>query len=251
MCLHILDHENDNSVIIREEFVGFRHAGSVKGAAICDIIVRYPADPGLDINKIRAKCYDGAANMAGKYSDVQARILQLNPEASYGHCKAHSLNLALIHSSKDVCVRNMMPTVQEIAFSFDYSAKWLLAFSEELSENQTVQEQLDRRTKLRTLCETRWSSRADSLFTFLNAFPVVVSSLEVLKDEHDDKAAQYIGAILTFDFIIALVVAEHLLSATVALTNYFQKPDIDLMEAVQEAKIFVQRLNDEKADQSE
>jgi hypothetical protein len=211
LCLHILDHENDNSVIIREEFVGFRHAGSVKGAAICDIIVRYPADPGLDINKIRAKCYDGAANMAGKYSGVQARILQLNPEASYVHCKAHSLNLALIHSSKDV---------QEIIFSFDYSAKRLLAFSEELSENQTVQEQLDRCTKLQTLCETRWSSRADSLFTFLNAFPVVVSPLEVLKDDHDDKAAQYIGAILKFDFIIALVVAEHLLSATVAKTRH-------------------------------
>ena len=87
----------------------------------------------------------------------------------------------------------------------------------------------------------RWSSRADSLFTFLNAFPVVVSSLEVLKDDHDDKAAQYIGAILKFDFIIALVVAEHPLSATVVLTNYFQKPDIDLVEAVQEAKIVVQR----------
>ena len=136
-----------------------------------------------------------------------------------------------------VCVCNMMSTVQEITFSFDYSAKQLLAFSEELSENQTVQEQLDRRTKLRTLCETRWSSRADSLLTFLNAFPVVVSPLEVLKDDHDDKAAQYIGAILKFDFIIALVVAEHLLSATVALTNYFQKPDIDLMEAVQEVKL--------------
>ena len=70
----------------------------------------------------------------------------------------------------------MMSIVQEIVFSFDYSAKRLLAFSEGLAENQTVQEQLDRRTKLRTLCETRWSSRADSLFTFLNAFPVVVSS---------------------------------------------------------------------------
>ena len=112
-----------------------------------------------------------------------------------------------------------------------------MAFSEGLAENQTVQEQLDRRTKLRTLCETRWSSRADSLFTFLNAFPVVVSSFEVSKDDHDDKAAQYIGVILRFDFIIALVVAEHLLSATVALTNYFQKPNIDLMEPVQEAKI--------------
>jgi hypothetical protein len=211
LCFRFLDNENDNSVIIREEFVGFRHAKSVKGAAICDIIVRFLTDLGLDINKIRAQCYDGAANMAGKYSGVQARILQLNPETSYVHCKAHSLNLALIHSSKDV---------QEIIFSFDYSAKRLLAFSEELSENQTVQEQLDRCTKLQTLCETRWSSRADSLFTFLNAFPVVVSPLEVLKDDHDDKAAQYIGAILKFDFIIALVVAEHLLSATVAKTRH-------------------------------
>ena len=86
-------------------------------------------------------------------------------------------------------IPGMMSTVQEIVFSFDYSAKRLLALSEGLAENQTVQEQLDRRTKLRTLCETRWSSRADSLFTFLNAFPVVVSSLEVLKDDHVDKAA--------------------------------------------------------------
>ena len=39
-----------------------------------------------------------------------------------------------------VCVRNMMFTLQEIAFSFDYSTKRLLIFSEELSENQTVQE---------------------------------------------------------------------------------------------------------------
>jgi hypothetical protein len=38
----------------------------------------------------------------------------------------------------------MMSTVQEIVFSFDYSAKRLLAFSERLAENQTVQEQLDR-----------------------------------------------------------------------------------------------------------
>ncbi|CAG2214354.1 unnamed protein product [Mytilus edulis] len=248
LCLRVLDVEKNNTVIIREEFVGFRHAESVKGAAISDLIVRFLADLELDINKIRAQCYDGAANMAGKYSGVQARILQLNPEANYIHCKAHALNLALIHSSKDVCVRNMMSTVQEIAFSFDYSAKRLLAFSEELSDNQNVKEQLDRRTKLRTLCETRWSSRADSLFTFLNAFPVVVSSLEALKDDRDDKAAQYVNAILKFDFMIALVVAEHLLSATVALTNYLQKTDINLLDAVQEARIVVQRLDNERTD---
>lgn len=250
LCLRFLDYDSNNTIIIREEFVGFKHAESVKGAAVTNIIVNLLAELGLDIGKIRAQCYDGAANMAGKYRGVQARILQLNPEAHYIHCKAHALNLALIHSSKDVSVRNMMSTVQEIAFSFDYSAKRLLSFFEELSQNETAKEKLEKRTKLRTLCETRWSSRADSLYTFLNAFPVVVSSLEALKEDNDDKAAKYLDSILKFDFIIALVVAEHLISTTVALSNYFQKPELDLLEAVQEAKIVVERLNNERGDQN-
>ncbi|CAG2233166.1 unnamed protein product [Mytilus edulis] len=142
----------------------------------------------------------------------------------------------------------MMSTVQEIAFKFDYSAKSLTAFTEELSENENVQDQLERRTKLRTLCETRWSSRADSLYTFRTAFEVVVSALNSLKDDNDDKAAQSMNAILRFEFIISLVVAEHILSATVALANYLQKTDIDLIESLTEAKSVIQRLPDERGD---
>jgi hypothetical protein len=41
-------------------------------------------------------------------------------------------------------------------------------------------------------------------------------------------AALYLNAILKFDFSIVLLVAEHILSSTVALTNYLQKRDIDL-----------------------
>ena len=44
--------------------------------------------------------------------------------------------------------------------------------------------------------------------------------------------ALYLNAILKCDFIIALLVAEHILSSTVALTDYLQKRDIDLLEAV-------------------
>jgi hypothetical protein len=50
--------------------------------------------------------------------------------------------------------------------------------------------------------------------------------------DHDEKTALYLNDILKFDSIIALLVAEHILSSTVALTNYFQKRDIDLLEAV-------------------
>ena len=179
----------------------------------------------------------------------RANIIELSLEASYIHCKAHQLNLALVHSSKEPCVRNMMSTVQEIALKFDYSAKRLTAFTDELSKNQNVKDQLERRTKLRTLCETRWSSRADSLYTFRTAFAVVVSALETLKADHDDKAAQCMNAILRFEFIVSLVVVEHILSSTVAITNYLQKPDIDLTEAMTEARVVIKRLSDEREDE--
>jgi hypothetical protein len=67
----------------------------------------------------------------------------------------------------------------------------------------------------------------DALYNFRTSLSVVVSFLETPKIDHDEKAA-----LLKFDLIIALLVAEHILSSTVALTNYLQKRDIDLLEAV-------------------
>ena len=105
----------------------------------------------------------------------------------------------------------MMSTVQDIAFAFDYSAKRLHFFENELANDNTAQQQLHCRTKLRTLCETRWNSHADSLSTFKSAYSVVVHALEHLQQDGDDKAGQYLAAIMKFDFIITLVVVEHAL----------------------------------------
>ena len=44
-----------------------------------------------------------------------------------------------------------MSTVQEVAFSFDYSSKKLQAFYQELDSDATTKENMDKRTKLRTL----------------------------------------------------------------------------------------------------
>ena len=65
--------------------------------------------------------------------------------------------------------------------------------------------------------KSAWSM--DALYTFRTAFSVVVvSSLETPKTAHEEKAALYVNAILKF--------------STVALTNYLQKRDIDLLEVV-------------------
>ena len=71
------------------------------------------------------------------------------------------MNLAFGHECEQFLIRNILSTLQRIAFSFDYSSKGLLAFQECFADNDAVREEIQRRTKLYTLCDTRWASRAD------------------------------------------------------------------------------------------
>ena len=242
--------DEDNTVEVREEFLGFVEAESTKGVALAEKFMTTQAEFGIETRKMRAQGYDGAANMAGVHRGVQAIIKQHVPEAVYVHCKAHSLNLAIGHACKEPLVRNMLSTLQTIAFAFDYSAKRLLAFQESLRQDVLVREEMERRAKLRTLCETRWESRADSLYTFRTAYPVVVQSLETLSDDGDGKARGYLCSIKQFDFIIALCATEHVLSNTVSLSKMLQGKNVDLIEAAKEASVVINVMKVERDDPS-
>ncbi|KAJ8312273.1 hypothetical protein KUTeg_009646, partial [Tegillarca granosa] len=124
----------------------------------------------------------------------------------------------------------------------------LLKFKEELNSNEFAKGEMDKRTKLRTLCETRWSSHADALHTFKSSFSVVVSSLEALQADGDEKASARLAAILRFEFIIALIITDHILSGTVTLSNHLQSVKCDLLEAVKESKTVIQMFMSERAD---
>jgi hypothetical protein len=60
-------------------------------------------------------------------------------------------------------VRNVMSTIQEVAFAFDNSAKKLHAVFDEREADTASKENMEKRTKLRTLCQMRWTSRADAI----------------------------------------------------------------------------------------
>ncbi|XP_037072186.1 uncharacterized protein LOC119093343 [Pollicipes pollicipes] len=45
------------------------------------------------IRRVVDECYDGAANMAGAFRGVQARVKAVEPRAVFVHCTAHRLNL--------------------------------------------------------------------------------------------------------------------------------------------------------------
>ncbi|KAJ8315235.1 hypothetical protein KUTeg_007385 [Tegillarca granosa] len=112
-----------------------------------------------------------------------------------------------------ICLRYLCKERDSINIHEDF-------FKEELNSNEFAKGEMDKRTKLRTLCETRWSSRADALHTFKSSFSVVVSSLEALQADGDEKASARLGAILRFEFIVALIITDHILSGTVALSNH-------------------------------
>ncbi|KAL4369145.1 hypothetical protein GQ457_05G018700 [Hibiscus cannabinus] len=61
------------------------------------IVLRY-----VDKEGIRGQGYDGANNMCGEFTGLQALILKECPFAYYIHCLAHRLQLTLVGASKEV-----------------------------------------------------------------------------------------------------------------------------------------------------
>jgi hypothetical protein len=92
-----------------------------------------------------------------------------------------------------------------------------------------VRDEMGRRQKLKTLCETRWASRSYSLFTFLSAFLVVCSSFEELEHGCDAKTRSNLCPITKFDFNVCLVAVQSIVQPLVPISAILQTKDVDLI----------------------
>ena len=111
ICVRFVD-TTGAQVKLREEFLGFVAVISTTGENIAEVILSTLESWGLDVNLLRGQGYDGASNMSGKFKGVQAVVRSRVPSAVYYlHCRAHSLNLAVVHSCSNSHVRNMFGTV--------------------------------------------------------------------------------------------------------------------------------------------
>ena len=144
---------SNDSVTVEESFLGFLHVDDTTGKGLFDIAVEELKSLGLDIDDMRGQRYDNGANMKGKEKGVQNRFLNLNPRAFYTPCGCHSLNLTLCDMA-NLCVKgkNFFGLIQRIYTIFAHSTKrW-----EILKDNVKA-------WSLKSLCQTRWESRAESL----------------------------------------------------------------------------------------
>ena len=198
---------------------------------------------GIVTQAMRGQGYDGAANMAGKFSGVRTRIQTENPEAYYVHCYAHCLNLAVVKSCQLPIVHKTIDTVKDVAYAFHYSSKRTGRFKTMLQQADEEQlDALDGRRKIKGLCETRWSSRADALNIFKSAHALIIDTLDDLGTGGDRNTMQLKLALQDFGFMVALVVTECVLQYSLALSNLLQRPSIDLVEAASEAETVISSL---------
>ena len=50
---------------------------------------------GVDMKNLVGESFDGASNMSGVHSGLQAEIRKVSPESVYIHCYGHVLNLVM------------------------------------------------------------------------------------------------------------------------------------------------------------
>ncbi|XP_050546049.1 uncharacterized protein LOC126908181 [Daktulosphaira vitifoliae] len=161
---------------INESFIGFVEILDQSGVGLEESIINCITKNNLNLSKLRGQGYDGAANMSGVYSGVQARLKSKQKLATYIHCASHNLNLVLndaMNSSTEV--KNFFGLVEKIYIFFSNSIKhWQLLLSSESSDISFT---------LKRLCTTRWSSSVVFIGKILETVNVVSKVLQSPKQE--------------------------------------------------------------------
>lgn len=231
---------------VMESFLGFMEtvdtSASELAVNVFDSIIRNS----LDMSKCRGQGYDGAANMSGIYSGVQARIREKEPLATYVHCAAHNLNLVLNDAVKNIPeMERFYDTIEHIYAFFGNSIKrWNMLtgiITTDCSDHPDV--------TLKRLCPTRWSSRFESLSAIRYRYVDIMRALTKIaltsdkKDERNE-AAGLRKSMEKFSFIFLVVVQTKILESVNAVSKTLQKTDTDLQTAVQLLQNTIQVLSD-------
>ena len=185
--------------------------------------------------------------MAGKYRGAAVTIQSKCPKAVYVHCAAHALNLCVVAACSVQLVKNMMGTMVEICLFFSNSPKRQLELEKMIQSGDCTTAK-----KLVSLCKTRWIARIDALEVFLDLFPAVVKTLDVISQgsaggwntESSRLAENLMNSITMFRFIISFIVAKQCLGYVKGLTVSLQKKAKDICLAYREVTSVVTALTE-------
>ena len=121
---------------------------------------------GIEYSNMRGQCYDGASNVSGIHTGLQARIKEISPSAIYTHCYAHVLNLVIVDTmSNNSIARDFFGTLQNLYVFVETCPKRHAVYLKHQRDlNASDDEGKNKREYvLKKLSDTRWACRAYSI----------------------------------------------------------------------------------------
>ncbi|XP_022181250.1 52 kDa repressor of the inhibitor of the protein kinase-like [Myzus persicae] len=147
-----------SSMKMREDFLMFVSVTDVTCMGLANTLLNTLDKLGINLKYLRGQGFDGAATMSGCSNGVPSHVTKKYPLAHYIHCNSHCLNLAISDTCNIQSIRNCTITIQKI-------------------------------TKLKLLCPTRWVDRHDSIITFMELFDAVVDGLSIISTWQDRESS--------------------------------------------------------------
>ena len=214
------------NVKIEEHFLCFIELNSTTSENLTNVVVQKLEEINLPLENCRGQAYDNGANMSGKNTGLQRRILDLNPLALFLPCASHSLNLVLCDSAKS-CKEffTFFGNIQKIYAIFSSTKRW-----------DVLKKHCKKVVKYPS--ETRWESKISSIETVKTEFVGIVLSLEVILDGTIGNASScaeiqgILTAMQTFEFALCTEIRYEVLVQANIVSKYLQKADIDVATAV-------------------
>ncbi|XP_058877419.1 52 kDa repressor of the inhibitor of the protein kinase-like [Acipenser ruthenus] len=241
LILRYVDQSPSGQFSVREDLVAFISTSDTTGETLTILLLNHLQQSNLNPSNLVGQAYDDAGNMSGKIRGVQARIREKYLSAAYVHCRNHSLNLAITHSTRIPLVRNTLNSVQEIVAFVTASPKRMQCF---LDKSDTKQ-------RLQKFSDTRWSQHDACLSTVIMNYENVFATIDHLKTDTDhkcsDTAVPIARAMESFEFL-SIIVCQGLLQYLTPLSNALQNPSCDLVKGSQQASNLVSLLEDKRTD---
>lgn len=196
-------------IVIHESFIGFEIMEGQTSSEMEQQLYNNFEKNKIDIKKLRGIGFDGAANMSGVYSGLQARIKHTQPLALYVHCAAHNLNLVINDSVKNITEIQNFYEKLECLYSY---------FANSIKRRAHLKSVSFVSVSLKRLCTTRWSSRNDCLKALSLLYVDILKLLAYIslmgrnKDEKG-KASGLQNYFQKFDVILIIVIESKILNS--------------------------------------
>lgn len=196
------------------------------GDILGDIVVKILQHLNLDPLNCVGIGTDGCSVMTSTLKGAVQKIQSYALNAFHCPCSNHALNLSISKSSSVQEIRNSIGLMKEVIAFFHMSSK----------RNYVIKTILNGKQQLKSLCETRWVDRHDSVLIFKSSLNYIIEALTKIsfwnEQDSSSKAKTLLTAVCSCEFIISLHSLSSLLCVTACVSKLLQSVNSDVSKAV-------------------